>query len=90
MSATEWVEFLRVFNFVEDLDLSRNTELMYSILRALKELVGERVMEALPALQNIAVHKPWQPWADYPMKGIEPFVTARQLSGRPVAIHCLE
>ena len=91
MSATEWVEFLCVFDFVEDLDLSRNTELMYSILRALNELVGERVMEALPALQHISVHKPWQPWAsDYPMKGIEPFVAARQLSGRPVVVHCLE
>ena len=91
MRTTEWVEFFRVFNFVEDLDLSRNSDLMYAILHALEELVGERVMEALPALQNIFVHKPWAPWeSDYPVKVVEPFVAARQLSGRPVAVHCLE
>jgi hypothetical protein len=59
----------------------------------LRELVGDRVMEALPALQNIILGLPGGLRArasDIPMIGFEPFVAARQLSGRPVAVHFSE
>ena len=87
ISVTEWVELLCVFSFVKDLRLSR--KLSYSVFPALRELAGEGVIEVLPALQNIFVHSTI--WAsDYFMKDIELFVTTRQLSGHPVAIHRLE
>jgi len=83
-SVTEWVEFLRIFTFVKDLDLSGNLKLVKFFLAALRELAGERVIETLPALQNIFLSALWP--SGNMMKVIEPFVTARQISGRPVAI----
>jgi len=86
INVTGWVELLRVFSFVKDLELSG--KLSYSILPALRELAGEGLIEVLPALQNIFVHWIWQ--SDYFMKDIELFVAARRLSGHPVVIHCLQ
>jgi len=86
IAVTEWVEFLRVFIFVKDLDLFGG--LSYQIMNALRELAGEGVIEVLPALQNIFVHELWT--SDDILKSIEPFVAARQLSGHPVAVHRLK
>ena len=80
---SKWVEFLRIFTFVKDLELSG--KLSYYILEALRELAGEGAIDALPALQNIFVHRFWV--AGYFMKDVELFVAARQVSGRPVAVH---
>ena len=87
VSITEWVEFLRVFPCVRDLDISSNGRLIYSILPAMTTLAGETVIETLPALQNLFVH---ESWGSRLMKSIESFVAARQLSGRPIAIHFFE
>ena len=84
---TEWVEFLRLFNAVKDLDLSRNGKLTYRIFPALTELAGEGTVGALPALQNVFVHRLWG--SDYIAKATKAFVAARQASGRPVAVHYL-
>jgi len=81
---TEWVDFLRVFTFVKDLDLSGNVKLVRYFLAALREVAGERVIETLPALQNIFLSVLWT--SGNMMKVIEPFVTARRISGRPVAV----
>ena len=77
-----WLQLLLPFTAVKDLYLSE--EFGPGIAAALQELVGARITEVLPSLQNIFV------------KGLEPsgsfqentgqFVAARQLSDRPVAI----
>ena len=81
----QWLELLRPFTSVKDLVLSG--QLVSLVATALGELIGERVTEVLPALQTIFVQNlrfsgpsPWQ-------KEIGRFVTARQISGRPVAVH---
>jgi hypothetical protein len=73
---------------VKDLDISSKGKLICSILPAMTTLAGETVIETLPALQNIFVHRSLA--ARYFMQTIESFVAARQLSGRLVAIHFLE
>ena len=81
----QWLEILRPFTSVKDLDLSG--ELVQLVAPVLGELIGERATEELPALQNIFVEGflpsrslPWQ-------KAIGQFVTARQISGLPVVVH---
>src|SRR6266852_5098125 len=82
IESTLWLELLLQFTAVKNLYLSK--EFVPDIAGALQELVGGRVMEVLPSLQNIF------------MEGLEPagplqedighFVAARQLSGHPIAI----
>jgi hypothetical protein len=79
---TLWLELLRPFTAVKNFYLSK--EFAPGIAAGLQELVGGRITEVLPSLQNIFV------------KGLEPsgplqenigqFVAARQLSGHPIAI----
>ena len=84
----QWLELLRPFTSVKVLVLSG--QLVSLVAPALGELIGERVTEVLPALQTIFVQNlrltgpsPWQ-------KEIGQFITARQNSGHPVALHiCL-
>ena len=54
------------------------------ITDALKELVGGRITEVLPSLQNIFV-KGLQPSGSF-QENIGQFVAARQLSDHPIAI----
>ena len=84
----QWLELLRPFTSVKDLVLSG--QLVSLVASALGELNGERVAEVLPALQTIFVEdlrltgpSPWQ-------REIGRFVTARQISGRPVVFDYLE
>ena len=81
----QWLEILRPFISVKDLVLSG--QLVRLVAPALGELIGESVAEELPALQNIFVEGalpsgslPWQ-------KEIGQFITARQISDLPVAVH---
>ncbi|KAI9455187.1 hypothetical protein F5148DRAFT_1369878 [Russula earlei] len=77
IETTQWLEFLDPFIAVKDLHLSRRVA--PHVCRALEELAEETLTDVLPALQNIY------------MSGREPleeFVTARNLSGHPVAVHC--
>ena len=80
---SHWMELLRLFISVKDLVLDKSVVL--SIASALQELVGERVTEILPALQNIFLE-------DFPSsspvpEGIGVFIAARELSGRPIVVH---
>jgi hypothetical protein len=79
----QWVELLHPFTSVKDL-LLYDKSIQYVAL-ALEQLTGERVTEALPVLLNIFLQGP-QP-SDPVTKAIGKFVSARQLSGRPVAVH---
>ena len=77
-----WLQFLLPYTAVKNLYLSK--EFVPSIGAALQELVGARITEVLPRLQNIFVEvpEPLGPFQDV----FGQFVTARQLSGHPVAI----
>ena len=77
-----WLQLLHPFTAVKDLYLSKNFS--PAIAAVLKDLVGGRITEVLPSLQNIFV------------EGLEPsgslqenfgqFVAARQLSDHPITI----
>jgi hypothetical protein len=82
---TQWLELLHLFTF-KDLYLSES--LVPSIASALQELSGERVMEVLPALQNLFLAES-QP-SESVKEAIRKFIAARQLSGCPVTVHRLD
>jgi hypothetical protein len=77
-----WLDLLLPFTAVKNLYLSE--EFAPGVVAALQELVGSRITEVLPSLQNIFVEGldlsgPLQ-------ENIGQFVAARQLSGHPIAI----
>ena len=74
---TLWLELLHPFPAVKNLYLSK--EIASCIAPALQELVGDTRTEVLPILQNIFLELPVP-------EGIEQFIAARQLSGRPIAV----
>jgi hypothetical protein len=77
----QWVELLQPFASIKDILLHDDS--IRHVAPALERLAGET--EALPTLQNIFLEGP-QP--SKPVKKmIGKFVAARQLSGRPVAVH---
>jgi hypothetical protein len=79
---TLWLELLLPFTAVGNLYLSK--ESAPGIAVVLRELVGGRITEVLPSLQNIFVEglEPSGPFQE----NIGQFVTARQLSNHPIAI----
>ena len=82
IETTIWLELLLPFTAVENLYLSER--FAPSIAAALQELVGTRITEVLPDLQNILVEglKSSEPLQE----NIGQFVAARQLSNHPIAI----
>jgi hypothetical protein len=85
-NATEnilWLQFLLPFTAVKNLYLSK--EFAPGIAAALQELVGDRITEVLPSLQNIFVEASW-PTVLLFRKMIDQFVDARQRSDHPIAI----
>lgn len=80
---TQWLELLHPFANVKNLHLSK--KVIPCVTLALQELTSEWAIEVLPALQNLFLHnfKVSQPVK----KSIGRFVTTRQFSGHPVAIH---
>ena len=75
---TLWLELLHPFPAVKNLYLSK--EIASCIAPALQELIGGTATEVLPILQNIFLEL-------WPVPGgIEQFIAARQLSGRPIAV----
>jgi hypothetical protein len=79
---TLWLQFFLPFAAVKNLYLSK--EFAPGIAAALKELVGGRITEVLPSLQNIFVEglEPSGPFQE----NIAQFIAARQLSDSPIAI----
>jgi hypothetical protein len=79
---TLWFELLLSFTAVKNLYLSK--EFAPYVATALQELVGGRITEVLPSLQNIFVEglEPSGPF----QKNIGQFVAARRLSSHPIAI----
>jgi hypothetical protein len=79
---TLWLQLLLPYSAVKNLYLSK--EFVPSIAAALRELVGARIMDVLPSLQNIFVEVA-RPLGNF-REIFERFVTAQHISGRPVAI----
>ncbi|KAN0109725.1 hypothetical protein V8E52_008972 [Russula decolorans] len=79
---TLWLQLLLPFIAVKNLYLSKG--FAPRIAATLQEFIGRRITEVLPSLQNIFVEglEPSGPFQE----NIGQFVTARQLSGHPVAI----
>jgi hypothetical protein len=78
---TPWPELLRPFDTVKNLYLSKR--FAPHIASALQELVGGRMTEVLPTLQNIFLEE----FQSGPVpEGIQHFVAARQVTSHPVAV----
>jgi hypothetical protein len=77
-----WLELLHPFRAVKNLYLSE--EFAPRIGPALQELVGPRVTEVLPTLQNIFVEG-LQPLGPV-QEGIRQFVATRQVASNPIAV----
>ena len=82
IESTLWLQLLLPFTAVKNLYLS--WEFAQGITAALHELVGARIAEVLPNLQNIFVEwlEPWGPFQE----NIGQFAAARRHSGHPIAI----
>ncbi len=78
----QWLEVLHPFTSVKNLYLSR--KLMPSIALALQELIGERVIEVLPALQSFFLEEL------YPLgpvqEAIGKFMAARHVTSHPIIV----
>ena len=77
-----WLDLLHLFAAVKNLYVT--VELTPSIVFALQELVGDRMTEALPTLQNIFLEG-LQPSGPV-QEGIGQFVTARKVTGHPISV----
>jgi hypothetical protein len=83
---TEWLDLLLPFTTVKNLYLSK--QFAPRIGPALQEFAGGRTTEVLPALQNVLLEG-FQPSEPFP-EGIAQFISARQLTNRPVTISVWE
>jgi len=81
----QWLELLRPFTAVKNLYLSE--EIQPGISSALQELVRGGTTEVLPSLQNIFLAR-FKPSGAF-QEVIGQFVSARQLSGHPIAVLAL-
>ena len=81
---TQWLQLFHPFSSVKNLFLSE--ELVQLVAPALQELTGGGVTEVFPALQNIFVLG-LEP-SETVQEAIGQFIAKRQLSDRPVAVHC--
>ena len=79
---SQWLEVLHPFAVVKDFYIS--STLIPLIAPALQELVGERVMEVLPALQTLFLEEPLP--SGPVQESIGQFVAARQLAGHPIVV----
>jgi hypothetical protein len=78
---SHWLQLLQLFTDAKDLYVSRGIAIF--LVPVLNGLVGERTTEVLPALQNLFFYK-YQSLLG-PM-AIDDFISARELSGHPVAV----
>jgi hypothetical protein len=81
----QWLELLQLFTTVKRLSLSG--EFAPRVVPALVELSGERIMDVLPALQSISLPETSLSGSGPVKEAFAQFLTARQLSGHPVAVN---
>ena len=83
LAKVRWLELLQPFTSAKYLYLGSG--IAPHIIRMLRNLAGESTTELLPALQRIFVQDCQQ--FEALRESMEPFISARQLSGHPVAVH---
>jgi hypothetical protein len=83
---TQFLEIFRPFTSARSLYVSEG--LMPLVASALQGLIGERATEMLPNLRDIFLERSARSGSIQEV--IQPFIDARRLSGRPVAVHYLE
>jgi hypothetical protein len=78
----QWLELLHLFTSVKNIYLSEKVTPLFAPV--LKEIVEERIVEILPALQGLFLEeaRPARPVR----KAISQFVAARQLSSHPITV----
>jgi hypothetical protein len=79
---SHWLDLFHPFTAVEDLYIPQ--ESTASVASAFQELVGERVIEVLPALKTLFLEELFP--SEAVQEAIGRFVSARQLASHPVAI----
>jgi len=79
-----WLKLLHPFTGVKDLHIFGLPGLY--IARALQDLTEARIVEVLPALQNVFLEGPSGAMA----RAIRPFIARRQVSGHPVSVRSRE
>jgi hypothetical protein len=82
VDSSQWLELFRPFGAVRVLYVFKRLEPV--VAAALLELKGERTMEVLPELQSLFLDEPEPSGSAQDV--MEPFVTARQLSDRPIVV----
>ncbi|KAH9955390.1 hypothetical protein BGW80DRAFT_1394981 [Lactifluus volemus] len=86
MDNTQWLELFRSFTAVQALYL--HDSFRSPIMSALQVLNEESVTDILPALVDLYLDGYWETAPELQdNEEIEPFITARQRSGHPVAVH---
>jgi hypothetical protein len=80
----QWLAMFHPFSAVKNLYVSMGS--VRQIAPALQELVGGRMTEAFPTLQNIFLEGFHRQLPGGIPVGIEKFVAARQLSGHPITV----
>jgi hypothetical protein len=86
MVSTQFLEVFRLVTATRSLYVPES--LGPVIASVLQELIGERATEVLPNLCDIFLERSAESGSI--QEAIQPFVDARRLSGRPVAVHYLE
>jgi hypothetical protein len=81
MDSSVWLELFRPFRGVKKLEVAGG--LVSNIASALERVTGEMARIVLPALRDLHLFDSPPPSAST----IEPFIAARQLCNRPVAVH---
>jgi hypothetical protein len=80
----QWLEIFQAFSALQHMRMP--PELGEIIASALQELTWERVMDALPMLRHLYLPPP----SATMQQAIEPFISSRQCSDHPVAVHLTE
>jgi hypothetical protein len=83
MDPSQWLELFHPFIAVRNLYVAK--QFIPFVAAALQELTGKRTMEVLPVLNNLSLEGFEAPGPV--QQAIKPFVSARQISGRPIFIH---
>jgi hypothetical protein len=79
-----WLEIFHAFSALQYMQIP--PKLGEVIASALRELTGERVMDALPMLRHLYLPPP----SLSTQQAIEPFISSRQRSNHPVTVHLTE
>jgi hypothetical protein len=82
IESNQWLELFQPFAAVKELYIS--SEFTPRIAPALREIIGDGVIEVLPALQTLFLDEPLP--SGPVQESIGQFVAARQLSGHPISV----